>query len=412
MSQQGPIIVVPDGNSAPILRMAGDTKLFPLIEAGWPDVMQATQRVQPAAVIVAGAQKHAARFGDLAAQIGTLQPHTALIVIDPALRLPPNAIPFTHIDGDTSRLAARLNAALRVRTLHATVLRRMNDANPSTVQLPASDPLDDAAVLLIGRGAVYPALSVALGERMGVIGALSIEAAARHLGTRDLDGVLIGDGFTSRVIDAFLIVLSEDSRFRNLPVILTGEAGLMRHYDLPNLDLACGTPLDIAINAVPLIRQNAFEARLNRALKSIDAGGLLDHRTGLLTQQAFAGDFEHAIQDSLERGAGLSVARLAFPAMAKRARFDAARILSRLMRRMDFATLCDDDTIIVVFAETDLRSARMIARRLTSILRQTVIGDKTGVKLDPEVTLANLLPNDSAQTMISRLSSVDQRAAS
>ena len=39
-------------------------------------------------------------------------------------------------------------------------------------------PIDDATVLLIGRGAGYPALSVALGEQMGVVGALSIEAAA------------------------------------------------------------------------------------------------------------------------------------------------------------------------------------------------------------------------------------------
>jgi GGDEF domain-containing protein len=402
MSQQGPIIVVPDSENAPILRMAGDAKLFPLIEACWPDVMQATRSVQPAAVIVAGAQHHEGVFGELAAQIETLQPRTALIVLDPASRLPPNAIPFTCTNDDTSRLVARLNAALRVRTLHATVLRRMHDANQPAVQLPASDPLDDAVVLLIGRGATYPALSVALGERMGVIGALSIEAAAKHLNARDIDGIVIGDGFTARVIDAFLIVLSEDSRFRNLPVILTGEGGLMRHYDLPNLELASGTPLDIAINAVPLIR----------ALKSIDAGGLLDPRTGLLTQEAFARDFDQAIQDALACGAGLSVARFALPAIAERARFDAARILGRLMRRMDFATLNDDDSVIVVFAETDLRNARMIARRLASILRQTVIGDKTGVKLDPDVSLATLLPNDNARTLITRLQTIDQRAAS
>ncbi len=39
--------------------------------------------------------------------------------------------------------------------------------------LDDTDPARDATVLLIGRGAGYPALSVALGERMGVVGALS-----------------------------------------------------------------------------------------------------------------------------------------------------------------------------------------------------------------------------------------------
>ena len=49
---------------------------------------------------------------------------------------------------------------MRVRTLHATVLRRLPEAK---VSLPDSDPARDATVLLIGRGSAYPALSVALG---------------------------------------------------------------------------------------------------------------------------------------------------------------------------------------------------------------------------------------------------------
>ena len=44
-------------------------------------------------------------------------------------------------------------------------------------ELPAGDPLDDATVLLVGRGRHYPTLSVAVGERMGVMGALSIDTA-------------------------------------------------------------------------------------------------------------------------------------------------------------------------------------------------------------------------------------------
>ena len=76
-------------------------------------------------------------------------------------------------------------------------------------------------MLLIGRGASYPALSVSLGERIGVVGALSIEAAAQHLNVRDIDGIVLGEGFSARVVDAFLTVLAEDARFRNLPVVLT-----------------------------------------------------------------------------------------------------------------------------------------------------------------------------------------------
>ena len=117
---------------------------------------------------------------------------------------------------------ARLRAALRVRSLHATVMRRLVPATP--MALSHIDPARDATVLLIGRGGAYPALSVALGERTGVVGALSIEAAAKHLNVRDIDGIVLGEGFSPRVIDAFLTVLTEDARFRNLPIVVTVRA--------------------------------------------------------------------------------------------------------------------------------------------------------------------------------------------
>src|SRR6202023_4382636 len=102
----------------------------------------------------------------------------------------------------------------------ATVLRRLSDQAVKTA-IAEIDPVRDATVLLVGRGGAYPALSVALGERMGIVGALSIEAAAKHLNARDIDGIVLGEGFGARVVDAFLTVLSEHPRFRNLPVVVT-----------------------------------------------------------------------------------------------------------------------------------------------------------------------------------------------
>ena len=40
---------------------------------------------------------------------------------------------------------------------------------------------------------VYPPLSVALGECAVLIGALTVEAAAKHLNSRDIDGIVLGD---------------------------------------------------------------------------------------------------------------------------------------------------------------------------------------------------------------------------
>jgi hypothetical protein len=324
--------------------------------------------------------------------------------------LPENALPFAQIGGNPDRLLARLRAALRVRTLHATVMRRLDDASDMSICQPEADPARDATVLLIGRSAAYPALSVSLGERIGVVGALSIEAAAKHLNVRDIDGIVLGEGFSARVIDAFLTVLAEDVRFRNLPVVLTSHE-LAPAYDLPNLEIISGEPAYIAGNALPLIRQHALQAHLSRTLRAVDAGGLLDSRTGLLTPVAFGRDFAAAVYQSQSRGSGLSVARFAFDPKHPRAQLDGARIISRLMRQMDFGVADDDGSVVVVFAETDLRTAHSIARRLSSVMRHTTHG-KRDVRAEPVVTVATMLPQDSAKSLLARLDGESQRAAS
>src|SRR6202011_665257 len=245
---------------------------------GWADASRAVAQLQPAAVLVAMADAAEPGLEALAQQVGARQPYVPLIAVGTGTELPENAIPFAPSGGNFERLIARLRAALRVRTLHSTVMRRLDDDPTQRTTLPDTDPARDATVLLIGRGAAYPALSVSLGERMGVVGALSIEAAAKHLNTRDIDGIVLAEGFSPRVVDAFLTVLAEDARFRNLPVVVTA-AGVTPAYDLPNLELTTGEPARVAANASPLIRQHAFEVQLSRTLTSIDSDGLLDHRT-------------------------------------------------------------------------------------------------------------------------------------
>jgi len=410
MSQQGPILIVSSAARPPFATALDDAKLFPIVEANWAEASRAVDQLQPAAVLVAATDAAQPGLKALAKQIAARQPYLPLIAIDPNTDLPENAIPFSQNGGSFDRLIARLRASLRVRTLHSTVIRRLDDDPSEPTSLTERDPTRDATVLLIGRGAAYPALSVSLGERMGVVGALSIEAAAKHLNARDIDGIVIGEGFGPRVEDAFLTVLAEDARFRSLPVVLTSDS-LAPAYDLPNLEIITGEPERVAINALPLIRQHAFETQLGRTLRAIDAGGLLDPLTGLLTPVAFHRDLATAVYQTLSRGGGLSIARFAFDSEHPRAQLDGARIISRLMRQMDFGAAQDDGSVVVVFAETDLRTAHMIARRLSSVMRHTSHG-KRDTRAEPVVTLATLLPSDSAKSLLSRLHDEARRAAS
>jgi hypothetical protein len=408
MSQQGPILVVSSTRRSPFAAALDVAKLFPVVEADWADAARAVGQVQPAAVLAAASDTDQATLAALAAPIAAQQPYLPLIAVDPPATLPENAIPFFQSQGDSSRLVARLRAALRIRSLHATVMRRMVPA--TRIALSDIDTFRDATVLLVGRGGAYPTLSVSLGEQTGVVGALSIEAAAKHLNVRDIDGIVLAEGFSPRVVDAFLTVLAEDARFRHLPVVVTS-GDLLPAYDLPNLEILSGEPAQMVATAMPLIRQHAFEAHLSRTLRSIDAQGLIDARTGLLTPIAFERDFASAVYQTQQRGGGLSVARFAFDPAHPRAQFDGARIISRLMRQMDFGAVLENGWVVVAFAETDLKTAHTIARRLSSVMRQTSHG-KRDTRAEPNVTLATLEPKDTAKSLLARLDEEAQRAAS
>jgi hypothetical protein len=410
MSQQQGLILAVSDDKPPAFAAVLSEAMFPVIETNWAEASRAVAELNPAVVIAAPGESADAELDALDRQIGAVQPYLPLLVVDPKGGVPANAIPFSQTNGNWDRLAPRLRAALRVRTLHTMVLRRLNDQSVKTATAEI-DPLRDATVLLVGRAGAYPTLSVALGERMGVVGALSIEAAARHLNTRDIDGIVLGEGFTSRVVDAFLTVLSEDARFRNLPVVAT-LANLVPAYDLPNLEVITGDPAYVAAGALPLIRQHAFESHLSRTLRSIDAGGLLDPRTGLLTSEAFDRDFATAVRQTLVDGGGLSVARFAFDPANSRARLDGARLLSRLMRQIDFGSLREDGSALVVFTGTDLRTAHAIARRLSSVMRHTTYDSKDRRRSDPVVSIATLEPTDTAQSLLARLNHDGRRAAS
>ncbi len=204
---------------------------------------------------------------------------------------------------------------MRVRALHSTVLRRIElfaSHGGTMPALPIGDALDDATVLIAGRGPLYPALSVAMGERVKMIGALSVETAARHLNSRDIDGVVIGDGFSPRMVEAFLTVLAQEPRFRDIPIAVIGEARPAFIDALPNIDHVDGDPARLVARMVPLVRMHAFEGRLKRMLKSLDADGMFDPDTGLLTRDSFWQELAKAVAEAADRSQALSIARYSF----------------------------------------------------------------------------------------------------
>ncbi|MGH6672063.1 MAG: GGDEF domain-containing protein [Xanthobacteraceae bacterium] len=417
MALQGPFVVVagrPASDIVEALRAAG---AFPIVEAEWPDAAAALSSVEPEAVVLADACDDdglvAAFAGALAERLKArdrpFMPVIARTREDSSAFLWPGAMTIAA-SAPAERIASRLSSVMRIRALHSTVIRRTHmlaTRGELPPELPTSDPLDDASVLLAGRGRSYPALSVAFGERVGLVGALSIENAARALHARDLDGLVIGDGFGPRIVDALLTVLADNVRFRDLPVAVQGghPASAERFAaHLPNLERIADAPERLAERFLPFVRLHAFGVRLKRMIKSLDAKGMIDPDTGLLAHEAFWRDLNRAVDAAEKRGVGLSIARFSFNGSDRRSGIDAARLLSRLMRQVDFACREADNSIFAVFTDTDLRSAHVVARRLASILKNTTMApDRKHVGIEAAVTLATLRPSDSVDTLVARV---------
>jgi hypothetical protein len=85
---------------------------------------------------------------------------------------------------------------------------------------------------------------------------------------------------------------------------------------------------------------------------------------------------------------------------------DAARLFSRLVRSIDFACQEQDGSILAAFTETDLRSAHVVARRIASVLKHTMLSpDHDRHAIRPTVTLATLKPSDNLSTLVARVGS-------
>jgi GGDEF domain-containing protein len=413
MALQGSFVVVADSPAVDVVEALRAAGAFPIVEATWADAPAALNSVNPEGVVVAEP------CGDRAAALqralagrrkagGPVMPILARTRDDGAPAMA-DALAIAA-NAPAERIVRRLASALRIRALHGTVLRRMStlaSRGEPMPELASTDPLDDATVLVAGRGRSYPALSVAVGERAGVVGAFSVESAARALNSRDVDGIVIGDGFGPRLVEALLTAIAEDVRFRDLPIaVMGGHPGMIEPFclELANLERVAEGPARLVERFMPFVRVHALGQRLRRMLKSLDAEGMIDPETGLLAHEAFWRDLNRAVEDAEKRGVGLSIARFAFNGSDRRNGLDAARLLSRLMRQVDFACREADNSIFAVFTETNLREAHVIARRIASVLKNTMVApDRQRASIDAAVTLATLKPTDNVESLLARV---------
>jgi hypothetical protein len=419
MSLSGPIVLVSDAANpelAALLRARGNLLVN---ESTWALAPAAIKAGRPAALILDETRWDPDVVEPLKAAIASVrEPYLPVLARASPVGGPvfAGALPIAA-SASPERVLGRLNWILRQRALQAALLYHfasMPSPAPGMSSIHPDQQAEPGTVLVIGRGRNYRELGAATAERAGLISTLSIENAARFLCARDIDGILIGDGFAAHTLQAFAIALGKDVRFRDLPVGLVAPMQPGEEWSaLPNFERLSGRASDLLDYMMPLVRLHAYGARLERQLASIESGGMLDPITGLFTPEAFLHQFERAVDSARERRAALSLARFSFPPMPERALGDsAARQVIRLARPTDIAGRDHDGSILLAFPNTGLGNAHALVRRIGTTLSGNLPGvDQQDTRFDPSVTLAVFKPGDSVQSLIARVSEPDPVAA-
>jgi GGDEF domain-containing protein len=155
---------------------------------------------------------------------------------------------------------------------------------------------------------------------------------------------------------------------------------------------------------LPLVRLHAFEARLRRTLDAFVKDGVIDPVTGLMNEPAFLAELERVMRDASRRSGGLSVARLIFDTGGDpRALNDAARLVAKLIRGADFACRDYDSSILIAFADTAPRQAQIVAKRLVSVLRNTMLQGGRRRPVAPDIALTAWRSSDTAESLLARI---------
>ncbi|MDO8874913.1 MAG: hypothetical protein Q7V40_02260, partial [Pseudolabrys sp.] len=84
-----------------------------------------------------------------------------------------------------------------------------------------------------------------------------------------------------------------------------------------------------------------------------------------------------------------------------RARLDGARLVTRLIRTIDFACRDDDGAILIAFTQTDLRSAHVVARRIAAAIKNAMGAPQSQVTAN--ITLASQKNGDTLDSLMQRV---------
>ncbi|MDP6623387.1 MAG: diguanylate cyclase [Alphaproteobacteria bacterium] len=326
-----------------------------------------------------------------------------------------------------TQLFARLQALLRINTMHEELLRRIFTVEKYGVKdIEAVSPeveVDDARVVLLGRDAAeLDTLEAALSDERVVTRLDDPFAAMEALTEKNVDGLIVATRGDDQEFFGFCTDVRHNSRLFNLPILVIVDEGV---FEADEMQLARGAtepiqrPImadDLKTRLELLIIQQRYRFAVRKvfmqSLRPVNSDGL----TGLYSHGFLHEHLASQVADAEQWQKHLAVgffdidlfgdvnAEFGYVAGDLLLR-QIGTMISGLLRAEDLSARYAGGSFVVVLPETPLQVAEIALQRIASVVRFTELAIADAVKpisVGLSVGVTAFEAGDDAESLIAR----------
>ena len=292
------------------------------------------------------------------------------------------------------QICGRVNALVRLSTMHSELVRRLNTVAKYGVDAPpiSAPPTEvaDATVLVIGATESFPVIEGSLSSHAALVGALSPSTALDYLSRRKFDTVIIDlDGDPAPYLE-FCDTVRRNSRMYNIPILMlmppetASDPTIEASQAITDILTKPLRSRELETRTVSLIKEMRFRDTLRGIYKEARHLATSDGLTGLYSRGFLLEHLRDMIKDSRAQG---DVFSLAFLEIANIAAINSAygfvvgdRIIRQVGEMMGYLVRGEDLTarysggqFCIILPDTRIEAAEVALNRIAGVVKCTAL---------------------------------------
>jgi len=327
------------------------------------------------------------------------------------------------------QICGRLNALVRLNTMHEELVRRLTTSAKYGVDAPAvtAPPreLIDATVLVVGATEAFPIIENTLSRHATLIGALTPETALDYLTRRDFDTVILDLGFDPQPYLDLCRQVRRNSRLFNIPIVLLAKQELMEDPQLASCEGVTDIiakpirTLELETRIISLISELRFRNSLRSIYQQARHMATSDGLTGLFSRGFLLEHLRIIITQTQERARQFSVAFLEISnieqinqkfgyVVGDRIIRQVGEMMGLLVRGEDLTARYNNARYCIILPDTSVEAARVAVKRISGVVNCTELTapDIDGpIKVDLICSVSEYQDDAGPQEMIDRIKS-------